>query len=187
MTGKTTAQLVTKVWVNHDTDLMGVTVLSGGVTSVVHSTQHHPFWDTRTRQWTEADLLAVGDGLRTATGGIATAVATKVVPGSAYTWDLPVDNDHDFFVAAGATTVLVHNCPRYRYNGEEDDDAHTNEKMPRGDNQYHNKTAQSAAKAAMKATGGSLDRNEVHNIVSGEGHDSFQSLVDAYVEYINNG
>ena len=109
-TGKTAARPVTKVWVDHDTDLMDVTVRSGGTTTVIHSTQHHPFWDTRTRQWTEADVLTVGDGLLTSSGGTATVAATKVVPGTAYMWDLTVATDHDFYVGPG-TGVLVHNCP----------------------------------------------------------------------------
>ncbi|MDQ2837152.1 MAG: polymorphic toxin-type HINT domain-containing protein [Actinomycetota bacterium] len=110
-TGKSTAQTVTTVWVNHDTDLMDVTVDSGGRTDVIHATQHHLFWDVIRKAWVEADQLAAGDQLRTDSGAVATVAATVVTPGAADMWDLTVNNAHDFYVVTTAATVLVHNCP----------------------------------------------------------------------------
>jgi RHS repeat-associated protein len=110
-TGKTSAQTVTKVWVNHDTDLMDVIIKAGGKTSVIHATQHHLFWDVTRHAWTDAQNLKPGDGLHTDNGGtIATVVSTTVVPGAADMWDLTIQTAHDFYIVAAAASVLVHNC-----------------------------------------------------------------------------
>jgi hypothetical protein len=97
-TGKTTTQAVTAVWVNHDTDLMDVTVSVHGVTSTIHTTQHHPFWDVTRHAWVDANQLTPGDQLTTADGTIAVVAATVVVPGAADMWDLTIANTHDFYV-----------------------------------------------------------------------------------------
>jgi hypothetical protein len=190
-TGITKAERVTALWVNHDTDLLDVTVESSIGTSTIDSTRHHLFWDLTTKTWTQAQQLTDGDSLETSPGATATVVNTTVIPGAAYMWDLTVDNDHDFYVAVGAgtqTAVLVHNCPTYRYDpaGDEDADEPTFEKMPQGDNTAANTTAKSAAQAAMKDTGQTLSRAEIHDVVSGQGLSGFRALYDAYVDYLNN-
>ncbi|WP_308466738.1 RHS repeat-associated core domain-containing protein [Rathayibacter soli] len=111
VTGKTRAEPVQKVWVNHDTDLMDVTVSAAGVSSVIHATQHHLFWDATAKAWTEADHLRPGAVLRTDSGVVASVAKTEVVPGAGNMWDLTVATDHDFYVTAAETAVLVHNCP----------------------------------------------------------------------------
>jgi len=122
-TGKTQAEPVTTLWVNHDDDLMDVIVKTANGTSTIKSTQHHLFWDLSTHAWVQADDLSAGATLKTPNGATATVVATTVVPGAADMWDLTVNNDHDFYVVVSAgsqTAVLVHNCPananNYRAN-----------------------------------------------------------------------
>jgi hypothetical protein len=110
--GKTEAEPVTTLWVNHDDDLMDVTVKTASGTSTIKSTQHHLFWDLSTHAWVQAENLAAGTSLETLNGATATVVTTTVVPGAADMWDLTVDNDHDFFVVVSTgsqTAVLVHN------------------------------------------------------------------------------
>lgn len=109
-TGKTSAQTVTTVWVNHDSDLMDVTIEAGGKTSVIQATQHYLFWDVTRKAWVEADQLVAGDQLQTDTGTVATVAGAVVVPGAADMWDLTVNNDHDFYVVTSSAYVLVHNC-----------------------------------------------------------------------------
>ena len=115
-TGKTEAEPVTTLWVNHDDDLMDVTVKTASGTSTIKSTQHHLFWDLSTHAWVEADDLSAGTALQTSTGATATVLATTDLPGTADMWDLTVNNDHDFYVVVSAgsqTAVLVHNCDLY--------------------------------------------------------------------------
>jgi hypothetical protein len=100
---------VTKVWINHDTDLLDVTIKSGGKTSVIHATQHHPFWDATRGAWIDGQSLKPNDRLRTDSGANATVIATVRVPGAADMWDLTVQTTHDFFVVTTAADVLVHN------------------------------------------------------------------------------
>ena len=97
--------------VNHDSDLYNLTIQSGGVTSVVHTTSNHLFWDQTTHTWTRAAKLHSGDYLQTPDGTTATVVtgATPTVTTGAM-WDLTINSDHDFYVVTAAAPILVHNC-----------------------------------------------------------------------------
>jgi hypothetical protein len=109
-TGKSVTRSVTAVWVNHDTDLMDVTVTGGsGSHSTIHTTQHHPFWDLTTHSWVDADHLRAGDQLLADNGASVTLTATVIVPGAADMWDLTINGVHDFYITTGSDTVLVHN------------------------------------------------------------------------------
>jgi hypothetical protein len=104
-TGKVTTQAVTAVWLDHDTDLMDVTVSAAGVVSVIHATQRHPFWDVTRHAWVNADQLRSGDQLATADGVAAVVAGTRVVPGAGDMWDLTVANNHDFYVIGESDTL----------------------------------------------------------------------------------
>jgi hypothetical protein len=68
-TGKTTAQTVTAVLLEHDNDLYNLTINTAhGHTATIHTTARHPFWNPDTRQWIKADALRQGDQLRTPDG-----------------------------------------------------------------------------------------------------------------------
>jgi RHS repeat-associated protein len=111
-TGVTSAKTVDHVWIDHDDDLMDVTVTANGKSSVIHATQHHPFWDATRNAWVEADQLTPGDRFLGLSGASVTFASEVVVPGVADMWDLTVAGDHDFYIQVGDdTTVLVHNCP----------------------------------------------------------------------------
>jgi len=112
-TGQTSARTVTTVWINHDTDLLDLTVETGGVRSVIHTTEHHRFFDDTTHTWTEAIDLEPGDHLHTDNGTVATVAATVILPASGYMWDLTVQGAHTFYIRVGDTSTLVHNinCP----------------------------------------------------------------------------
>ncbi len=113
-TGKDQPETVTAVLVHHDTDLYNLTVKTGTGTGteVIHTTSNHLFWDPATHQWVKAAALHKGEHLKTPNGILATADGgTTPKDHEGWMWDLtvPGNNDHDFYVAAGATTVLVHN------------------------------------------------------------------------------
>jgi Pretoxin HINT domain len=110
-TGKKEPQTVEDVMVNHDTDLYDLTVKTPHGLSVVHTTSGHLFWDATTKKWVQAASLHRGDRLMTADGTTATADGGAVPQvKTGWMWDLTIGNDHDFYVVAGDTPVLVHNC-----------------------------------------------------------------------------
>jgi RHS repeat-associated protein len=122
-------QNVQHVFINHDNDLINVTLAvhsSGNQTKqrqvrvvshgshappvtieVVHTTQKHP-WLT-TRGWITAGQLHLGDQVQRLDGTTATVVALSLIPGKADMYDLTVSNVHTFAVGVGQ--FVVHNCP----------------------------------------------------------------------------
>jgi RHS repeat-associated protein len=109
-TGKNEPQTVDAVMVNHDTDLYNLIVKTAEGLATVHTTSNHFFWDVTQRKWVNAAALRPGDRLRTANGTNAVVVGgTTPTVKTGWMWDLTVSNDHDFYVVAGSTPVLVHN------------------------------------------------------------------------------
>ncbi|MEU5403377.1 DddA-like double-stranded DNA deaminase toxin [Streptomyces sp. NPDC005963] len=79
-------------------------------TTKLKATSHHPYWETKTRRWAEAEDLASGDRLRSTNGANSTVRALTSTREAHRTFDLTVSNVHTYYVLAGATPVLVHNC-----------------------------------------------------------------------------
>ncbi|GAA3707985.1 polymorphic toxin-type HINT domain-containing protein [Streptomyces tremellae] len=53
-------------WVNHDHDLLDVTVKQpSGRPATLHTTSNHPFWNATTHTWTPAGDLKPGGSLTT--------------------------------------------------------------------------------------------------------------------------
>ncbi|MEU8934927.1 ricin-type beta-trefoil lectin domain protein [Streptomyces sp. NPDC048409] len=107
---------VQHVWINHDKDLLDVTVRDkDGHKATLHTTANHPFWDDTTHSWKPAGALHHGDALNTADNDHAYVVTTRTTPGTANRWNLTVRELHTYYVVAGGTSILVHNtndgCP----------------------------------------------------------------------------
>jgi RHS repeat-associated protein len=107
---------VQHVWINHDHDLLDVTVTTGpGHTSTIHTTANHPFWDESTHTWVPAGNLHPGHHLASTNGNHPVVLTIKPAPGTANRWNLTVQQLHTYYVVAGGTSVLVHNtntgCP----------------------------------------------------------------------------
>jgi RHS repeat-associated protein len=130
-TKQVSVQTVQQVFINHDTDLINVTlavqhpaanigqtklqqvaVASHGsqappvTVEVVHTTQNHP-WLT-TKGWVVAGSLHIGDQVQQLDGTTATVVALQVLTGIQDMYDLTVSNVHTFAVGNGQ--FVVHNC-----------------------------------------------------------------------------
>ncbi|MGW1157847.1 golvesin C-terminal-like domain-containing protein [Streptomyces sp. NPDC002519] len=105
------SRTVQHVWINHDHDLVDVTIRTkDGHTATLHTTSRHPFWDDTTHTWVPAGKLKAGHTLNTTDGRHAYVVAIHTTPGAAHRWNLTVQQLHTYYVLAGATPVLVHNC-----------------------------------------------------------------------------
>ncbi|MEC3997047.1 polymorphic toxin-type HINT domain-containing protein [Actinacidiphila sp. DG2A-62] len=105
---------VQAIWINHDKDLLDVTVEGAdGKKGTLHTTSNHPFWDDTDKAWVAAGNLKPGDALNTATNTHVTVLATQATPGTANRWNLTVQQLHTYYVVAGGTPILVHNtgCP----------------------------------------------------------------------------
>ena len=105
---------VTATLINHDHDLVDLTVqTSPGHSSVLHTTAKHPFWDDTTHRWVPAGQLIPGHALETARDTHVHILAVRPVPGAEDMDNLTVDQLHTYYVLAGETPVLVHNCTEY--------------------------------------------------------------------------
>ncbi|WEV32778.1 polymorphic toxin-type HINT domain-containing protein [Mycolicibacterium fortuitum] len=129
--GQSGPQTVQAVLVNHDADLLDLTITNAaGVSSVINTTSGHPFYSpvradsttialaastTPTQDygpgWTEAKDLRSGDALYTPNGVAAQVKSTTPVPGDADMWDLTIETTHTFYITTPTASVLVHNCP----------------------------------------------------------------------------
>ncbi|WP_410809440.1 LamG-like jellyroll fold domain-containing protein [Micromonospora sp. 067-2] len=127
--GETAPKPVTALHVNRDRDLTDVTVRDGdsGITTVLKTTQHHPFWDATDRKWVDAARLTVGhrllvhddkrlegDGTGAGMGGGGPGEQVTVTKvdnraGDEEMHDLTVADTHTYYVVAGDEPVLVHN------------------------------------------------------------------------------
>lgn len=128
--GRSGPQTVQAVLVNHDTDLLDLTITNNaGNSAVINTTSRHPFYsptraDSATTAlaasttanaygpgWTEAKDLRPGDALYTPNSAAAQVKTTSPVPGDADMWDLTIESTHTFYITTPAASVLVHNCP----------------------------------------------------------------------------
>jgi hypothetical protein len=126
-TGITTAQPVTRLHLNKDTDLTDLTVTSAPdrqptdphyqdahvvrrPTAAIHTTTHHPFWDATTKRWVDAGSLQPGHQLVGPQGQVQYVAQVHNYTDAKFMHDLTVANIHTYYVMAGNTPVLVHNC-----------------------------------------------------------------------------
>jgi hypothetical protein len=111
LTGATSGETVTQLHRNLDTELADVTVAAaGGGRGTLRTTRHHPFWNATTRQWTGAGDLRSGTSLLSAGRRGVTVKDVKRYGGARWMYNLTVADLHTYYVVAGRTPVLVHNC-----------------------------------------------------------------------------
>lgn len=76
----------------------------------ITATEHHIIWSESQQAWIEAGTLRPGDTLRTDQGATAVVKRTRLYEAVLDTYNLTVSDLHTYYVLAGATPVLVHNC-----------------------------------------------------------------------------
>ncbi|WP_327234756.1 polymorphic toxin-type HINT domain-containing protein [Streptomyces sp. NBC_01317] len=115
-TGKTTPKKVTaeikgKGLKNLVKIALRISNKRGSSTTTVTATDGHPFWVPELHEWIDATDLRAGQHLQTSTGGARvqiTALERQTRPATVY--NLTIADLHTYYVLAGATPVLVHNC-----------------------------------------------------------------------------
>ncbi|MCM3922257.1 HINT domain-containing protein [Frankia sp. AiPs1] len=111
VTGRTEARTVTALIVGRGLKhLVAVSVDTGHGSATLTATDHHPFWDDVDHAWVDADDLTSADTLRTPTGSHIRVTATREYDRTQTVYNLTVDTLHTYYVLAGTTAVLVHNC-----------------------------------------------------------------------------
>ncbi|MGV9797539.1 polymorphic toxin-type HINT domain-containing protein [Mycobacterium sp. NPDC003449] len=131
VSGQSGPQTVQAVLVNHDTDLLDLTITNdAGDSAVINTTSGHPFYsptraDSTTTVlaasttptnaygpgWIDAKDLRHGDALYTPNGAAAQVKSAAPVAGDADMWDLTIETTHTFYITTPTASVLVHNCP----------------------------------------------------------------------------
>ncbi|MEU4828220.1 polymorphic toxin-type HINT domain-containing protein [Actinomadura sp. NPDC023710] len=82
----------------------------GGKTGALIATDNHPFWVPAAGKWIDAGKLKPGMWLRTSAGTHVQLTATKAWTQYQRVRNLTVDTYHTYYVEAGTTPLLVHNC-----------------------------------------------------------------------------
>ncbi|MFG2961491.1 RHS repeat-associated core domain-containing protein [Streptomyces sp. NPDC048291] len=95
-----------------DKQLVDVTLDTDGPTGSKTSTatDGHPFWVPRLHQWVDAGDLQVGQWLQTSSGTWVQITAIRRHTEQTTVYNLTVDGLHTYYVLAGTTPLLVHNC-----------------------------------------------------------------------------
>ncbi|MGQ4437017.1 polymorphic toxin-type HINT domain-containing protein [Streptomyces sp. SAS_260] len=102
------------------------------------TTWHHPFWDATHHRWTNAHDLTAGTRLRTTDGTTVTVAEVHNFHRHQTTYDLTVGTLHTYYVLAGATPVLVHNCnDGYADVYFDDVEGHASVSVTHGDTTMH--------------------------------------------------
>ncbi|AZM64727.1 sugar-binding protein [Streptomyces sp. WAC 01420] len=121
-TGKKTVREVAGTIVTEDdkhfSDLTVKT--ASGTSQALVATTTHPFWVTSEQAWIKAGDLKPGMTLHTPSGHTIEVTANQHFDKRQRTHDLTITDIHAYYVLAGGTPVLVHNCGEgdgYLYRG----------------------------------------------------------------------
>ena len=114
-THKMELEPILHVWINHDSDLVDLTITTttqgqhGKATKpseVIHTNQKHPFL-TLEQGFLPVGKIKLGMHVLRADGSVGVITGWKVVPGTKMMYNLEVAQDHTFMVGAGQW--VVHN------------------------------------------------------------------------------
>jgi RHS repeat-associated protein len=83
---------------------------TGSKTSTLTATDGHPFWVPELHRWINAGDLTAGQWLQTSAGTWVQITALRRHTEHTAVYNLTVDRLHTYYVIAGTTSVLVHNC-----------------------------------------------------------------------------
>lgn len=114
-TGETVEKSVTDTIIGTgEKNLVSISIDTDGAAghdvASVTATDGHPFWVPSLRTWIDATKLSPGQWLRTSSGTHVQITAVTRWTQQATVHNLTVADIHTYYVLAGATPVLVHNC-----------------------------------------------------------------------------
>ncbi|KJY43866.1 sugar-binding protein [Streptomyces sp. NRRL B-1568] len=141
VTGKVTSREVVATFdTEHDKNFTDLTIETDRGTASIIATNTHPFWEPNENKWIDAGNLRPGAHLRTENGQSVKVTSARHFTKQQRTHDLTVSGVHTYYVLAGTTPVLVHNCNEagdYLYRGIPKghpayDDALQGRAVPRG-------------------------------------------------------
>ncbi|GAB3279628.1 hypothetical protein GCM10027589_06290 [Actinocorallia lasiicapitis] len=130
--GKTETNRISKVIVTpDDREFVDLTITTKKQergpppTGTLTTTFHHPFYSFTHSSWVEAKDLKPGDELQQPNGDRALVTKTQHYLTDQTTYDLTINTLHTYYVLAGSTPVLVHNCTNVLSNAGDIDNAAT--------------------------------------------------------------
>lgn len=103
-----------------DTDFTRLTIKTATGAQSIESTSNHPYYNETSQAWTEAGSIKPGDHLQTLNGAHVIVTATESYVKPQITYDLTIADLHTYYVLAGDTPVLVHNCDEWTSVGNLD-------------------------------------------------------------------
>jgi hypothetical protein len=119
-TGKMEDEPILHVWINHDHDLVDLTMTTTikgqhdkpatRTSEVIHTNQKHPFL-TIEDGFVPVRDLKLGMHLLRADGRVGVVTGWKVVPGASVMYNLEVAQDHTYTVGVGQWVVHNATCP----------------------------------------------------------------------------
>jgi hypothetical protein len=112
---KTKAQAVVATHINLDVALTDLVIGKAGKDVLLQTTANHPFWSEDRQAWVNAAELRMSESLLTDRGSTLSVSAVTAYSGSRVMHDLTVNAVHTYYVLAGKTPVLVHNCDLASY------------------------------------------------------------------------
>ncbi|SCL55079.1 intein C-terminal splicing region/RHS repeat-associated core domain-containing protein [Micromonospora yangpuensis] len=136
-TGAAGVREVVATHVNLDVELADLTLSTVAGPVLVETTVDHPFWSRDRSAWVGAGGLRAGERMLSADGAPVTVSQVRSHLGQRVMYDLTIDNIHTYYVLAGNTPVLVHNCGSqtlYRSDTRDPSEIFANGFESRGDN-----------------------------------------------------
>ncbi|MDT0346331.1 polymorphic toxin-type HINT domain-containing protein [Streptomyces litchfieldiae] len=111
-TGETTPRAVTaEIQGTGSKQLVTLTLRpEDGPATTITATDGHPFWVPELNAWIDAEDLQPGMNLETSTWDLVRVAATRHTSRMAAVHNLTIEGVHTYYVLAGQTPVLVHNC-----------------------------------------------------------------------------
>ncbi|WP_405437302.1 polymorphic toxin-type HINT domain-containing protein [Streptomyces avidinii] len=110
-TGETSKKMVTAtIYTEDDKTYVDLSIQTPDGVKTITTTGRHPFWSESDRAWKDAGDLKPGVTLRADDGAPVNVAAIRVYKAFNKTYNLTIADLHTYYVLAGQTSVLVHNC-----------------------------------------------------------------------------